>query len=97
MFLTQSNLELCVQLGSTNRANISLKDEGSFFYIFIHKSRSIMFVDIKLYKHSNFVNNGSVCCEYPVSDKARIAFFWSLNNFPILLFVDDTHAKIPWI
>ena len=36
LFLNNSNLNLCVLLGSTNGANIQLKDEGSFSFIYIY-------------------------------------------------------------
>jgi len=35
LFLINSNLKLCVLLDSTNGANIALKDEGSFSFIYL--------------------------------------------------------------
>ena len=36
LFLINSNLKLCVLLGSTNGANIPLNDEGSFSFTYLY-------------------------------------------------------------
>ena len=78
LFLNKSSLKLCVLLGSINGANIPLKDEGtfSFTYLYIKVEALCLWISDNL-SIPSLENNGFLCCEYPLSDKVRIAFFWS--------------------
>ena len=76
LFLINSNLKPCVLLGSTNGANIPLKDEGSFSFIYLYiKVEALCLCISDNLSIPSLENKGSVCCEYPLSDKVRIAFF----------------------
>ena len=50
LFLINSNLKLCVLLGSTNGANIPLKDEGSISFIYLY-------IKVVIQKSKYFLND----------------------------------------
>ena len=60
----------------TNRANIPLKDEESFSIIYLYiKVEALCLCISDNLSIPSLENNEPVCCQYPLSDKVRIAFF----------------------
>jgi len=75
LFLLNSNLKLCVLLGSTNGANIPLKDEGSFSFIYIYiKVEALCLCISDNLSIPSLENKGSVCCQYPLSISVLLSF-----------------------